>query len=238
MISVLLDYDKIIHWLVDDPQLFHIALEYMKKYPSLSGPVAPFLRLFVRHFHNKRYQEAANIIAIAPSSALRHPQLLKRFTDLPTKSWKNSVSEYYFGRILQLPGPLFSFESIALLHSLSPLPPEIIKERIHSWILGSGKIVKSTSIINHMKESDALLYTLLLEVIPEREWIDIDDYKPEWGEDVFEKYGVADVKVVRTPSPPPSPLREISKLTEPDPALSRRSMTSPSTDLLMSPIFQ
>lgn len=89
-----------------------------------------------------------------------------------------------------------------------------------------------------MKENDERLYSILLEVIPERDWLNIDDHKPEWEENLFEKYGVADVKVIRTPSPPSSPLREISQLTDPETSLSRRSMTSHSTDLLMSPIFQ
>ena len=221
---------------MNDSQLVNIALQHLRVFSKLPGPIVPFLRLFLRHFHNQRYDEAADILALAPDRQLRHPQLMGMFAQLPTAKGKSSSSEYYFGRMLRAPGALYPFESFAVLSSLAEkVPSGPFLEKTQEWI-SSGKIPRSKTLLEVAQAGNIRLYSLLLPLIEGKEWAEVepemlDEY---WKEDLFQKYNLDPEKpsdVTPREKEPKEPIVNLSRTA---------SMSNADAEdlLLMSPIFQ
>lgn len=112
VLSVTIDDENIVPYVTNTLNNQELAYKIASR-SNLPGADQLFVARFNTLFTQGNYTEAAKVAASAPRGILRTPQIIQRFTQVPTQPGQTSPLLQYFGILLDQ-GKLNKYESIEL----------------------------------------------------------------------------------------------------------------------------
>jgi clathrin heavy chain len=151
VLSVAIDEDNIVQHVNNNLNNAELAYK-MASRNNLPGADQLFINRFNTLFQQGNYSEAAKVAASAPRGILRTPQVIQRFTQVPTNPGSTSPLLQYFSILLDQ-GKLNKYESIELC---KPVIQQGKKQLLEKW-LKEEKLEASEELGDLIKTIDSTL---------------------------------------------------------------------------------